>query len=186
MRSSFLLLAGALVLGACDTIADGGVPRRAFLAVVQIDEAPLSNGGDGWDGSLGGGPDLYFRIYPADFNSTQCLGGDVLNPRDDAFVVSRYSAEPWVDDVHAYDLPLVWDVDPAGSGFEFPYLDVAYRVAVCDYDPTTSDEAVAQTEAFTFGEFAPRVADGRDDVIVLEGRRGGYKTSVRLRVVYGD
>ncbi len=183
---ALLLLLGSLTLVACDTIAGGGVPRRAFLTVVQIDDAPLSNGGDGWDGSLGGGPDLYFRVYPADFNDGQCLGGDVLNPRDDDFVVSRFSDQPWVDDVDGVDFPLVWDVDPAGRGFEFPDLRLEYRIAVCDYDPLDSDEAVAQTEAFSFGAFAPDRADGRDDVIVLGGRRGGADTSVRLRVVYGD
>lgn len=186
MRPVSLLLLGALALGACSTLASGGVPRRAFLTVVQIDDAPLSNAGEGWDGSLGGGPEVYFRIYPADFNDDQCLGGDVLNPRDDELVVSRFSDEPWVEDVDVYDFPLVWDVDPAGPGFEFLSLDAEYRVAVCDYDPLDADEAIAQTEAFTFGEFAPPSADGRDDVIVLEGRRGGFDTAVRLRVVYGD
>ena len=188
-RRPALVLAAALALSACDTVADGGVPRRAFLVAVQIDDAPLSDDGAGWDGSLGGGPDVYFRVYPASADPSgasgaKCDGGDVYNPRDDAGLVSRFSDQPWVDDVGAADFPLVWDAD--GRGVEFGDLGAEYRVSVCDYDPLDADEAIAQTEAFSFGAFAPDVADGADDVIRLRRRRGSNDTEVRLRVVYGD
>ena len=184
-----LVLAAALVLCACDTVADGGVPRRAFLVAVQIDDAPLSDNGAGWDGSLGGGPDVYFRVYPfsadpAGVGGAECSGGDVLNPRDDDELVARGSDQPWVDDVDAADFPLVWDA--AGRGAEFGDLGAEYRVTVCDYDPLDADDAIAQTEAFSFGAFAPDRADGAEDVIRLARRRGSYDTEVRLRVVYGD
>ena len=188
-RRPALALAAALSLAACDTVADGGVPRRAFLVAVQIDDAPLSDNGDGWDGSLGGGPDVYFRVYPvgvdpAGVSGAACTGEDVFNPRDDVELVPRGSDQPWVDDVDAADFPLVWDA--VGRGAEFGDLDAEYRVTVCDYDPLDTDEALAQTEAFSFGAFAPERADGAEDVIRLARRRGSYETEVRLRVVYGD
>lgn len=184
-----LVLAAALALVACDTVADGGVPRRAFLVAVQIDDAPLSDGGEGWDGSLGGGPDVYFRVYPADadpagVSGAACTGEDVFNPRDDGELVPRGSDQPWIDDVDAADFPLVWDA--VGEGAEFGDLGAEYRVTVCDYDPLDTDEAIAQTEAFSFGDFAPPSADGAEDAIRLEPRRGSYDTEVRLRVVYRD
>ena len=186
---ALLVGVAAFAFAACDTIADGGVPRRAFLVAVQIDDAPLSDNGEGWDGGLGGGPDVYFRIYPvgvapAGVSGAACTGEDVFNPRDDVELVSRQSDQPWVDDVSVADFPLVWDA--VGRGAEFGDLDAEYRVTVCDYDPLDTDEAIAQTEVFSFGDFAPDRADGAEDAIRLERRRGSYNTEVRLRVVYGD
>jgi len=111
----------------------------------------------------------------------------IVRTRDDAdFVFARLSDQPWYDDVDGSDFPLVWDVDPDGPGFEFRDLSRLYRVVLCDYDPTTGDEDMIETEAFTFGEFAPDEADGVEDSIVLTGIDGGSEVAVRLRVVYGS
>lgn len=181
-----LLLAPALAVAACDTISTGGPPERAFLQVVQVDDAPLSDGGLGWDGRTGGGPEVYFRIYEASSNVDQCPASDVLNARDDAeFVIARTSTEPWYEDVDAGVFPLVWDVDPSGRGFEFRDLNRLYRVVLCDYDPFDSDEDMIETEAFTFAQFAPAETDGAEDTIRLGGSDGG-PVEVRLRLVFGD
>ena len=181
------LLALALAVAGCDTISIGGPPDRAFLQVVQVDDAPLSDGGAGWDGSAGGGPEIYFRIYEASSPIDQCPATDVLNARDDAeFVFARTSTEPWYDDVDASVFPLVWDVDPSGPGFEFRDLNRLYRVVLCDYDPTTGDEDMIETEAFTFAQFAPSETDGTEDTIRLGGLDAGAPVEVRLRLVYGD
>ena len=188
--ASLAVLGLALAVAACDTAADGGTPRRAFLVAVQVDAAPLADAaGDGWDGSLGGGPEVYFRVYPVGADpdgvaGAACAGADVFNPRDDVELVARLSDQPWYDDVGPADFPLVWDA--AGRGAEFGDLDAEYRVTVCDYDPLDADEAIAQTEAFSFGAFAPDRADGAEDRIRLTRRRGSPDTDVLLRVVYDD
>ncbi|MEM6286574.1 MAG: hypothetical protein AAF845_05415 [Bacteroidota bacterium] len=182
-----LALVPALAVAGCDTISTGGPPERAFLQVVQVDDAPLSDAGSGWDGSAGGGPEIYFRIYEAASNIDQCPATDVLNARDDDdFVFARTSAQPWYPDVDGVDFPLVWDVDPQGPGFEFRDLNRLYRVVLCDYDPFDSDEDIIETEAFTFAEFAPAETDGAEDIIRLEAPSGGGPVEVRLRLVYGD
>lgn len=175
-----------LTVAACD-VTTGGPPESAFLTVVQVDDAPLSDAGAGWDGGSGGGPEIYFRIYEASAAIDQCPATDVLSARDDAdIVVARFSDSPWYEDVDGGDFPLVWDVDPVGRGFEFRDLNRLYRVVLCDYDPTTGDEDMIETESFTFGEFAPEEADGFEDSIVLSGIDGGSEVAVRLRLVYGS
>lgn len=187
MRLRHLLpLALLLPVAACD-VTTGGPPESAFLTAVQVDDAPLSDAGEGWDGDVGGGPEIYFRLYEANAAIDQCPATDVLNARDDAgFVVARFSDSPWYEDVHGSNFPLVWDVDPAGLGFEVRDLHRRYRVVLCDYDPTTGDEDMVETEAFTFAEFAPDEADGFEDSIVLSGVNSGSVVAVRLRVVYGS
>lgn len=180
-RSLLLLVAAPLLLTACDTNRDRP-PRRAIITAVQVDDAPLFDPANGneWDGSGGGGPEVYFRLLYADQNQTS---RGVLNPRDDRFVLNqRTPGQPWVDDVRGSDFPLVWAVE---GGFEVRNLSDSFRITLYDYDPTTEDDFMGGTEAFTFGDEAPAIADGRDDTIVLYGAGASSdRILVRLRVRY--
>ena len=178
------LVAAPLLLAACDSASTGGAPRRAVITAVQVDDAPLvAANGNSWDGSGGGGPEIYFRLFYADTDFLSRPGDDVLNPRDDGYVVNTFNPnQAWVDDVRASDFPLVWDVD---GGFEVRNLRDEYRVVLYDYDPTTEDDAMISTRTFTFAEQAPDRADGREDTIVLEGIGADEnQVQVRLRVRY--
>ncbi len=179
MRRSLLLVAAPLLLSACDTTRDRP-PRRAIVTAVQIDDAPLRDPASGseWDGAGGGGPEVYFRLLYAD-ESTTSRGA--LNPRDDRFVLNqRTPGQPWVDDTRGSDFPLVWAVD---GGFEVRDLRDSFRVALYDYDPTTEDDLMGVTQAFTFADGAPDIADGREDTIILDGTDQSL-VRVRLRVRY--
>ena len=76
------------------------------------------------------------------------------------------SSSPWYEDVAVADFPLVWDVDP---GYIVRDLDDPLYVALFDYDPTTGDDPMAESEVFTLRDFAPDLVDDRADVIVLRG-----------------
>ena len=173
----------ALGLAACDSNTDRP-PRRAIVTAVQIDDGPLRDvNGNAWDGAGGGGPEIYFRLFYADTDFRTRPGDDVLNPRDDRFVVNTLDpAQPWVNDTEGIDFPLVWTVD---GGFEVRDFQESYRVVLYDYDPTNEDDPMISTRTFTFAEAAPDIADGREDTIVLDGV-GADETlvRVRLRVVY--
>lgn len=177
------LLAAPFLLTACDS-STGGTPRRAVVTAVQVDDGPLlAVDGSQWDGSGGGGPEIYFRLYYDGDDIVANPGDDVLNPRDDRFVVNVSNPDqPWYDDIQSADFPLVWDID---GGFEVRDLRQGYRVALFDYDPTTSDDAMISTRAFTFDEEAPTETDGREDTIVLEGVGADQNlVQVRLRLRY--
>ena len=178
-----LLLGAPILLTACDSGSNGGTPRRAIVTAVQIDDGPLVDvNGNDWDGDLGGGPEMYFRLLYADDSDTSA---GVLNPRDDEFVVNVSNPDQaWYDDVRTSDFPLVWDVD---GGFEVRDLREDYRVVLFDYDPTTSDDVMISTRTFSFDEEAPSQTDGREDTITLEGEGvDENEVQVRLRVVYED
>jgi hypothetical protein len=176
-----LVLAAVTFLGACDTI--GTVPTRAVLLGVQVDDAPFRQAnGDLWDGSLGGGPEIYFRLFDADVDYLAFPNDDRLNPRDDGFVLSRNGTEPWVEDANINTLPFVWDID---AGFELRDLRREYRIVLYDYDPFDSDDPMISTEVFALEDFAPDRTDGRVDTIVLEGEGADRNAvQIRLRVRY--
>ena len=185
MRRLLLLLAAApLLLTACDSDTNrDGSPRRAIVTAVQIDDAPLFDpvSGNDWDGNaFGGGPEIYFRLLYDDQGATS---RGALNPRDDRFVRNQNKpGQPWVDDARGSDFPVVWAVD---GGFEVRDLRDRFRVALYDYDPTSEDDLMGETETFTFGDSAPAIADGREDTIVLDGvGLGADRVRVRLRVRY--
>lgn len=177
------LLAAPLLLTACDS-STGGAPRRAVVTAVQIDDGPLlAVDGSQWDGTGGGGPEIYFRLYYDGDDIVANPGDDVLNPRDDRFVVNVSNPDqPWYDDIRSTDFPLIWDID---GGFEVRDLRQGYRVALFDHDPIGGDDAMISTRAFTFDEEAPTETDGREDTIVLEGAGSDQNlVQVRLRIVY--
>ena len=178
-----LLLGAPLLLTACDTADTDGPPRRAVVTAVQVDDGPLlAANGEQWDGTGGGGPEIYFRLLYADDANTSA---GVLNPVDDPFVVNVSNPDqPWYDDVRTADFPLVWDVD---GGFEVRDFQETYRVVLVDSDPTTADDVMISTRTFSFDEEAPARADGREDTITLEGQGADEnRVQVRLRVVYED
>lgn len=181
------LLAGAsLLLTACDSDNNDSPPRRAVVTAVQVDDGPLLDvNGAQWDGNLGGGPEIYFRLFYADEDFIVDPGADVLNPRDDRFVVNVANPDqPWYDDVRTGDFPLVWDVD---GGFEVRDFREEYRVVLFNHDPLGGDDAMISTRTFFFDEEAPDRADGREDTITLEGEGADEnQVQVRLRVVYED
>jgi hypothetical protein len=181
-----LLVGAPLLLTACDSGSNGGTPRTAVVTAVQIDDGPLVDvNGAQWDGAGAGGPEIYFRLFYADEDYVGDPGSDVLNPRDDEFVINVSNPDQaWYDDVRTSDFPLVWDVD---GGFEVRDLREDYRVVLFDYDPTTSDDVMISTRTFSFDEEAPGQTDGREDTITLEGEGADEnEVQVRLRVVYED
>lgn len=186
LRSALLLglLSSSLVVSGCDTLS-GGPARSAEILAVQIDDAPLRKADGGtWDGSLGGGPEIYFRLFDTSVDFAAYPNDDILNPRDDAFVLARASSQPFYEDVQAQDFSLFWDID---QGFEIRDLRRELRIALFDYDPLDSDDPMIETEAFTLADFAPDRADGSVDTIVLEGIGADRNVvQVRLRVRYRD
>lgn len=182
-RWSSLVLVAVLAVAGCDSAGDGP-PTRAVITSVQIDDGPLrDDDGNLWDGTAGGGPDVYFRLFFADEDFIGEPGRDLLNPRDDAFVVNVATpGVPYVDDVSGNDFPLIWDVD---GGFEVRGLDEPYRIVLYDYDPTTEDDPMISTRTFTLDEAAPDRVDGRTETIVLDGEGSARdRVLVRLRVRY--
>ena len=181
------LLASPLLLAACDTAGTDRAPRRAIVTAVQVDDAPLREvaTGNEWDGAGGGGPEVYFRLFFADEDYQTNPDRDVLNPRDDLFVVNRSTpGTPYYENVFGSLFPLVWSVD---GGFEVRGLQDEYRVVLYDYDPTTDDDPMISTRTFTFSEQAPEFVDGAEDTIVLDGVGADEdRVRVRLRVVYED
>ena len=187
LATRFVLLAAPLLLTACDTADTDRAPRRAVVTAVQVDDAPLREPGtdNEWDGAGGGGPEVYFRLFYADEDYQTNPGGDVLNPRDDAFVVNTAApGTPYYENVSGSLFPLVWSVD---GGFEVRGLQDEYRVVLYDFDPFGGDDAMITTRTFTFAEQAPERVDGREDTIVLDGVGADEdRVRVRLRVVYED
>ena len=178
-----LVLASALLFPACDTAQ--GPPRRAVITSVQIDDAPLrtDTGGTWDDGTFGGGPEVYFRLFYADEDFLADPGRDLLNPRDDARVQNATTpGQPWVDDVGDRSFPLIWDID---GGFEIRDFNESYRIVLYDYDPGNSDDPMISTRPFTLAEAAPDQTDGRTDTIVLEGEGTARdRVLVRIRIRY--
>ena len=180
---SRLAFAVVLVASGCDTVGEGP-PLRAVVTSVQVDDAPLrDDDGNLWDGSVGGGPDVYFRLFFADEDFLAEPGRDLLNPRDDAFVVNTAApGVPHVDNTGDRSFPLIWDID---GGFEVRGFDEPYRIVLYDYDPTTEDDPMISTRTFTFAEAAPERVDGRTETIVLDGEGAAReRVLVRLRVRY--
>lgn len=189
MRFLAVLLVAALLFPACTGLRLGdGPPRQARIVQVTVTDAPLADpaDGSGWDGSAGGGPELYVRLFDAyvDYRDPRRFGDDRLNPRDDAFVTARASEEPWYGDVTVRDFPLVWDVE---DGFLIRDLNAPLRVVLYDYDPTNDDDVVGATEAVVLADVAPPRAGSRVEVVDLVGEGpGGRDVGVRLFVVYED
>ncbi len=162
------LLALPFVLAACDS----GDPepdeiRRAFLTAVEIEDAPLTNpDGDGWDGGLGGGPDLYFILFG---NNNVVL----LNAEEELTTPDGGRNYP---DVGPQDFSLDWPISPP---FEVNDLDRTLVFEVKDDDPTTTDDVVGRTEAFRLRDF---VEDGRDRSFVVASDDDGI--SIRVRVEF--
>ncbi len=143
----------------------------------------MTAAGGGWDGSSGGGPEIYFRLFFADTDWRNRPNDDLLNPRDDPFAVATASASAWYENVVGASFPLVWAVD---GGFELNLRD-AYRVTLFDYDPTTSDDAMASAEPFVLSDYAPEFVTGREQTIVLRGEGADRDVvQVRLRLVFED
>jgi len=188
------LLAGALLLvSACDsTSATGGPPQSARIVKVTVIDAPLRTPeGDLWDGSAGGGPEIYFGLFD-DFIDYHDIGNGALDDsrldarNDDGSVIALTSNQPWYESVDALDLPLVWDVDP---GYVVRNLDDPLYLALFDYDPTTADDPMAESDVFVLRDYAPRGVDGQADVITLSGLdRDGVRANVnvRLTVIFDD
>lgn len=169
----------------CDVAGDR-VPTRATLISIDIEDAPLRQlDGSRWDGDVGGGPELYVRLYDErDLPARDACAGsrDLINPRDDVSMRPRFSDTPWYDDVESGDFPLEWDVD---GGFALPRLTDPLLVVLCDYDPTTVDDEVAITTTFALADRAPSQVDGVEDTILVEGAGPDRdRVLVRLRVVY--
>lgn len=187
---ALLLLAAVLTLAACDTNGDG-VPRTAVITRIVVEEAPLSDpNGDGWDGGsnpLADGPEVYFRLFDAFVDYQLDPGADRLNPRDDVDVFALGSDQPWYEAVDERDFPLLWDVDP---GYIVRDLGSPLYVALFDYDPTTGDDPMGETEVFTLFDLAPARVTGRAETIRLGGfDRTGAATgevSVRITVEFFD
>ena len=165
-----LLTALAFLAAGCDTGSGiGGAPRAADVLKVTVIDAPVADeNGDGWDGDnpLSDGPEVYFRLFDADVDYIASPGADRLNPRDDGSVFALGSDQPWYDNVDAADFPLVWDVDPA---YVVRDLDDELYVALYDYDPTTGDDAMGESEVFRLREIAPRSVTGEAQIVTLGG-----------------
>ncbi|WP_420454492.1 hypothetical protein [Rubrivirga sp.] len=176
---SVLLLAAS----GCDT-GEPGPPRSATILKVTVDAAPLADpAGAGWDGDnpLSDGPEVYFRLFDDAVDYRTDPGDDRLNPRDDGSVFALGSEQPWFDDVEEADFPLVWEVEP---GYVVRDLDDPLYVALFDYDPTTGDDPMAESEVFTLREVAPAIVTGRAEVIRLLGfdRNGDAVDDVEVRL----
>lgn len=188
MRSvPLLVLFASLVAAGCDS-GSQGPPRSARILEVAVTDAPLvdpSNGQD-WDGDIGGGPEVYFRLFDADVDVVADPGADRLNPRDDAEVFAVDSAEPWYEDVRDSTFPLFWDVEP---GYVVRDLEDELVVALFDYDPFGDDDPMAVSEVFRMGDVAPSQVDGRVDTITLRGvdlDGRDADVGVRLTVLFDD
>ncbi len=173
-----------LAVAGCDTHREPGAPRSATILKVTVDAAPLADPtGAGWDGDnpLSDGPEVYFRLFDDAVDYRIDPGSDRLNPRDDAAVFALGSEQPWFEDVETRDFPLVWDVDP---GAVVRDLDDPLYVALFDYDPTTGDDPMAESEVFVLRDLAPATVTGRADVIRLFGfdRNGDAIDDVEVRL----
>ncbi|PAP77773.1 hypothetical protein [Rubrivirga marina] len=170
MRFAPLAVLGLLLIApGCDTVEDGP-PRSAEILRIVVDDAPLSDvAGQGWDGDnpLSDGPEIYFRLFDDFVDYVSRPGDDRLNPRDDGDIVSApSSSSAWYENVEVADFPLIWEVDP---GYIVRDLDDPLYVALFDYDPTTGDDPMAESEVFTLRDIAPAIVDDQADVVRLDG-----------------
>ena len=168
-----LLLTAPLVFSACSlTETEPDDVRRAFITRVNVEATPLTQpNGDGWDGSLGGGPDVYFLLYGSG-------GVQLLNGESDSRVSIPGGGSNY-GDVTINDFPLIYTVDNA----EFNDLDRQLYVEVKDDDPTTTDDTIETTRTFTLREFLPSTlpSDGTHSFAVASA---SGNTSVRITVRY--
>ena len=193
LSAAALVASALLAVSACDTTSGtGGPPRSARIVKVTVIDAPLRiPEGDLWDGSAGGGPEIYFALFDdaIDYHDigAGALDDSRLDARNDANVYALGSDQPWYESVSRATFPLVWDVDP---GYVVRDLDDPLYLALLDYDPTTADDPMAESDVFVLRDYAPRDVDGRADVIDLGGfdRNGDAIADfdVRLTVVFED
>ena len=152
------LLAGLLVLSACDT----GDPtpdevRRVFITEIAIDDAPLMQpNGDDWDGATGGGPDIYIEL----------INGGAL--------VASFEGDEF-SGVDNNDFPLVWLPVPE---IEFTRFNVDLGVDLFDEDPTTADDFMGGTETVNLQEL---IDSGVPNFVRLESADEEIQVSIRLR-----
>ena len=170
MRAAFSAVFALLLAAGCDTGREPGPPRSAEIVRSVVDDAPLADvAGRGWDGDnpLSDGPEIYFRLFDDAVDYVTDPGNDRLNPRDDDDIVfAPSSSDPWYEDVEVADFPLVWDVEP---GYVVRDLDDPLYIALLDYDPTTGDDPMAESEVFTLRDVAPAIVSDRAEVIRLRG-----------------
>jgi|GEM_PF-1333689 len=110
------------------TVTVGSAPTTVRITNIAILSAPLTNGGTAWD--IGGDADVYFDMKTS--------GGSVI---------SSSSGNEYTN-VTSY--PISWDYP---TPLEITNLNQQYRVAIYDYDTTSGDDYMGQTNLFTFGSY---------------------------------
>jgi PKD repeat protein len=103
-------------------------PTSVRITNVAILSAPSSDGGTQWD--LDGGPDVFFDL--------ETSGGSV---------VTSSSGNEYTN-VTSY--PISWNYT---SPFVVNNLNQQYRVAIWDYDATSANDFMGQTNLFSFGTY---------------------------------
>ena len=166
-RSALALLALTLLLplAACDS-GDPNDPdttiRRVVITEIAIDDAPLTDNGNDWDGTLGGGPDIYVLLVNDDSGSV------VESFEDDDF-----------SNVDDQDFPLVYDL--SNDPIEFTRFNTNLAFDLYDADePLTQgdDDYMGSTEAFNL----QALVDGnRPNFLRLDSADGQISVSIRLR-----
>ncbi|GAB5534586.1 MAG: hypothetical protein Rubg2KO_08350 [Rubricoccaceae bacterium] len=161
-----------LSLSACDT--GDGIPRGVEIYQVVIEDTPLFQpNGERWDGGIiPSGPDVYFLLVDRSGNILLNTDDEEFNRDVSGDGVGNYT------DIGGPDFPLVWDLEP---DFYLPGFDRSFEIVVVDDDPTTADDEMDFTEAFTF-----RSDDAPVDVdtdLVLRSPSGDTTVRIRYRVV---
>jgi hypothetical protein len=153
-----LVLAGPLILGACDSVNGGDDPiRRAFVTRVIIDEFPVSNpAAGGWDGGGDGQADLYFRIL----GST----GQILNGEESTLVTADGQAGSRVfTDAGIEDIPVTYTV----NDFLIDALDRSLTVEVKDDDsPLSADDVIGESTSFRLENHIPNPLPANRQAII--------------------
>jgi len=175
MMARFPLLLGAIALvtlSACDT--GDGIPRGVEIYQVVIEDTPLFQpNGERWDGGLiPSGPDVYFLLVDRSGNILLNTDDEELNRDVSGDGVGNYT------DIGGPDFPLVWDLEP---DFYLPGFDRSFEIIVKDDDPTTTDDEIEFTEAFTFRSDDGRVNEDTD--LVVRSPSGDTTVRIRYRVV---
>ena len=179
---ALVLLAPLVLVAACDSGTDDGLPVSARIVQVTVNDAPLFDpvSGDDWDdGTFGGsGPDIYFALFDDAVDYVDGREGSRLNARDDGDVVEARGS---TDDVDARDFPLVWDVE----GFRVDDLSDRLYVALYDRDGGLAgdDDPMVESDPFTLRTSAPAITDGRVVTFDLDGfDLSGADADVEIRV----
>ncbi len=196
MRASRLVLLAALALAlpACDSDSEPGPPVSAEITQVAVLGVPFEDplNGNRWDGTSDG--DVYFRLYDSnqefrvvtedEIRQGRGFGDDRFNARDNDNALPRNSDRPWFDDVTGATLPLIWDVN---EPYEVRNLLDPLFIGLADYDSSSDDDPMGETERFVLDDFAPDVVTGRSQVITLGGvGLGGEDVRVQITVLFRD